>query len=524
MRNPEPELADVGRLARRFLTRAVEAARAKDRPLRRVLLDHLGPDAAMLPTASGTWPTWDHVNVQVGLDAWLAAAPARRHEIVGIGGGMSRHMDVSITDFVDVGGNVPGSAGAIGVMTEAVPCGPGGQLRACVVNGIYLVSDGDDRLAIMVRPVSRGPRAEVVLQVAGPTAAAAEATLDSIRQLALSGSVFRGQVLTFGPELLGLGIGAPLQFLERQAVSRSEVVLPEGLLAEIERQVLGVARLSGRLLASGQHLKRGILLHGAPGSGKTHTVSYLLGQMPSVTAIVISGRALGAITQACSLARSLQPAVVVVEDVDLIAEERTMRLGQMPLLFQLMNEMEGLGSADDVTFLLTTNRADLLEPALAARPGRVDLAAELPLPSAEARLALIQLYQGRLVLDVTPEGLDDVISRTEGVTAPFLKELLRKAALLAAEADDAGLEVTDSDSEATDAGLGGADSGLEVTDAGFESAGSSSADSGDDPIRVTDAHLAAALDRLFDEQSTLTRTLLGGAPGGAHERRASVAR
>jgi cell division protease FtsH len=56
--------------------------------------------------------------------------------------------------------------------------------------------------------------------------------------------------------------------------------------------------------------------------------------------------------------------------------------------------MEGLNSATDVTFLLTTNRADLIEPALAARPGRVDLAAELPLPDASARRALIRLYQG----------------------------------------------------------------------------------------------------------------------------------
>ena len=42
--------------------------------------------------------------------------------------------------------------------------------------------------------------------------------------------------------------------------------------------------------------------------------------------------------------------------------------------------MDGLNSGADVTFLLTTNRADLLEPALAARPGRVDLAAEPPHP------------------------------------------------------------------------------------------------------------------------------------------------
>lgn len=173
-----------------------------------------------------------------------------------------------------------------------------------------------------------------------------------------------------------------------------------------------------------------------------------------------------------SLARTLQPAVVVVEDVDLIAEERTLRPGQHPLLFQLLNEMEGLNSADDVTFLLTTNRVDLLEPALAARPGRVDLAAELPLADSTARRALIGLYQGRLVLDVSASGMDNAIARTEGVSAAFLKELLRKAALLSAESEPA-------------------------------------ADDGS-PIRVTDEHIASALDYLLEERNTVTRAMLGG--------------
>jgi ATP-dependent 26S proteasome regulatory subunit len=135
--------------------------------------------------------------------------------------------------------------------------------------------------------------------------------------------------------------------------------------------------------------------------------------------------------------------------------------------------MDGLNSGADVTFLLTTNRADLLEPALAARPGRVDLAAELPLPDADARRQLIRLYQGQLVLDLArPER---VIERTEGVTAAFLKELLRKAALLACEDDDS-----------------------------------------DGPIRVTDTYLDAALDQLLDTRNQLTRVLLGGEPPHPH--------
>jgi ATPase family associated with various cellular activities (AAA) len=468
------EFADVGRLARRLIDRAVETARTEHHPLRRVLLDHLGPDAAYLPTVSATWPSYEHVNVQVGVDAWLADDPAGRgHEVYGITGiGFMRQMEiVGIGDFLQASGDSAfGSAGAAGVMTTALPSGPGGQTHACVSHGVYLVHDGEARLAMVLQPVSRGPNAEVVLQIAGENQAHLDAVLREIQQLTSARSVFRGQVISFGPEVFGLGRQTPMNFLERPAVGRDQIVLPGEVLENIERQVLGVGRYSARLLASGQHLKRGILLHGAPGTGKTHTVRYLLGQLPDVTVIVISGRALGRIREACSVARTLQPAIVVVEDVDLIAEQREARPGEHPLLFQLLNEMDGLNSAADVTFLLTTNRADLLEPALAARPGRVDLAAELPVPDAAARRRLIQLYRGDLVLELTRE--DVLIERTEGVTAAFLKELLRKAALLACE-DDA---------------------------------------EGEGAIRVTDAHLSAALDQLLDSRNQLTRVLLGGEP------------
>jgi hypothetical protein len=93
------------------------------------------------------------------------------------------------------------------------------------------------------------------------------------------------------------------------------------------------------------------------------------------------------------------------------------------------------------------------------------------LPDAAARRALIRLYQGNLVLDGVD--LDTVITRTEGVTAPFIKELLRKSALLAAEDDGAG-------------------------------------EAGEGVIRVRDAHLRTALGQLLGSRSQLTRVLLGG--------------
>jgi hypothetical protein len=463
------ELADVFRLGRRLLRRAVVAARAQDQ-LQRLLSDHLGPGWASLPVVTGSWPAYDHVNVQTGLDAWLAA-PGREHVLAGITG--FRHVSFGLGDLAQPGGLDPG-IGQLGVGSVAfatVPAGPAGQARGCVRCGLYLIDDAGARLAVLLRGPGEHGSGEVSLEVAGGGQERAMHVLDEVQRLAIEHNVYRGQVVAFGGEMFGPGRAAPLSFLHRPRVDRSEVVLPDDLLDGIEQQVLGVARHAGQLLASGQHLKRGVLLHGAPGTGKTHTVRYLLGEMPGVTAVVISGGALQLIGQACSVARTLQPAVVVVEDVDLIAGQRDPRAGQHPLLFQLLNEMDGLGEDADVTFLLTTNRADMLEAALAARPGRVDHAAELPIPDASARRRLIRLYQGSLVLDLDDPEL--VISRTEGVTASFLKELLRRAALHAAQ-----------DQESPNAPA-------------------------DSPLRVTDAHMGAALDRLLDTRSQITRALLG---------------
>jgi ATP-dependent 26S proteasome regulatory subunit len=153
--------------------------------------------------------------------------------------------------------------------------------------------------------------------------------------------------------------------------------------------------------------------------------------------------------------------------VDLIAEERGMHGMTNPVLYDVLNAMDGIEEDADVAFLLTTNRADLLEPALAARPGRVDLAVEIALPDDDARRRLIDLYGRGLELRLDDQ--DAVVERTRGVTASFIKELMRKSAVLAAVASD-----------------------------------------GDGPLVVTDEHVDAALDELLDEESTLTRALLGG--------------
>lgn len=465
-----PEFADIGRLGRRVMQRTVAAARAEEESIGRLLASHLGTGDAAPPIAKGSWPAYDQVNVQTGLEAWLAE-PGRTHELVGLT--RFRHRDVSLADLLQ-GGGQPWSPGVGSVATEALPAGPDGATRDCVQCGIYLATDSDGVAALLVRgPEEHGAIDGVELEVTCSPPERASEIVGRIRELAVRHNVFRGHVIEFGDEVFSHSRGALLSFAERPVVEREQVILPPELLDGIERQVIGIARHAARLRASGQHLRRGVLLYGVPGTGKTHTIRYLLGRLPGTTVVLLSGCALGMIAEACSVARALQPSVVVVEDVDLIAEERDHHLGENPLLFELLNEMDGLAADNDVTFLLTTNRADLLEEALAARPGRVDHAAELPVPDADARARLVRLYQGNLVLDLSD--LDAVIGRTEGVTASFIKELLRRAALQAAEDGD---------------GEGARD---EV------------------PLRVSDANVAAALDQLLDTRSALTRVLLGGA-------------
>ena len=157
-----------------------------------------------------------------------------------------------------------------------------------------------------------------------------------------------------------------------------------------------------------------------------------MGRLADSTVMVLTGNSLMFIEQAAALARKLAPSVVVVEDVDLIAQDRGFSPMGNPLLFSLLDAMDGVAADADVTFVLTTNRVAVLEEALTQRPGRIDLAVEIPRPDAAGRRRLIELYAGGATVAAD---LDPVVAATEGATASAIKELMRRAVLRALEAD-----------------------------------------------------------------------------------------
>lgn len=388
------------------------------------LREHLGVDDTVedLPNTAASFPLVERANLQLALDT-LRAEGVESDEI-GLIPDIGHHSDVSLVGMVAGTWRGPGATVRQRVEVEVDV----DETIDCLAAGVVLTRFENVPVALLVYERQMRMPPKLVVEVVAAEAGVPRRFLARVRALMDEHNVMRGKVMTFSFGRYG---NFGIHFARLPEIAREDVVLDDEVLGAIERHALGITGNVEALRAAGQHVKRGLLLYGPPGTGKTHTVSYLLNAMPGRTGFILSGPAVDeAIGQAGTLARSLQPATIIIEDVDLVAMDRTMPgRSENDLLFQLLNEMDGLAGDADVLFVLTTNRVDLLEPALAARPGRVDQALELPLPDAQARRRLLELYlPGQSpTAELTPETMQRVLDRTDGVAAAFIKELARRA-------------------------------------------------------------------------------------------------
>ena len=384
------------------------------------LVAHLGADPRGLPGVVERLPVSERVNVQVALDEM------QRHrsdwELIGLQADIGNFGGFSITSL---------ATGRFGAHVSEQPveyvrlATSADESIKCFRSGLILTAHDGDPIGVLVFNVERGPQAETIVEVVSSRERSATAFLAELRSIMQDKNVFRGKVVSFS---WGMHGEFGLQFARVPVVQRDDVILPDPDLDAVEQHTIGMTRFAAELLDAGQHLRRGLLLYGPPGTGKTHTVMYLCNQLEGRTVLLLAGPALRAIGQAGTLARALAPSMIVIEDVDLIGMDRGLPGAEHnPLLFQLLNEMDGIGNDVDVIFLLTTNRIDLLEPALTARPGRVDRAIEIGLPDDEARRRLFELYLPDE--PISHEAVDVAVARTAGAAAAFIKELARRCVL-----------------------------------------------------------------------------------------------
>jgi hypothetical protein len=471
---PEEEARAFAAAFQSFLSWISTAAETDHRNEVTVLVgDFLGPAGLQHSVVSRDLPVFEHVNLQTAVNAW-SGEDGREVEVRGLL--LPPHYSLQLQEIV-ARESMPSHLRLVAPALTDLPNGPDSTL-GCLRLALLLVTDARGRYVLMIQaPGEHHPGLEV--EVAGLPVRQAQEVLGELDQLRSRLNVYRGHLLDVTVNPFG---EVTLAFLPPPRLSRDDVVLPDAVLGRVERHALGVAAHRDALLAAGQHLKRGLLLYGPPGTGKTHTTRYLLGQMTGYTRLILTGRALTGVGSVTDLARDLQPSAVVLEDVDLVAEDRSAGPRSSPVLFDLLNAMDGAAADADLLFLLTTNRADLLEPALAARPGRVDVAVEIDLPDGPARERLLALYGRGVPLSLTEQDIASAVERAEGTTASFLKELIRRSVLEALQDEPGGREVPP----------------------------------------VTGTHLSRALDDLLDSAQGVTRTLLGVGvdpttlpPGGA---------
>jgi ATP-dependent Clp protease adapter protein ClpS len=268
----------------------------------------------------------------------------------------------------------------------------------CLHNGLWLRQMGELRYAVLLsfhREYDR--EATIRIEIAVPAGTAGETLVRrafaALEEAVHAARSYRGKILSLegGADYRGRSRGVRVHRLP--PVDRADVILPKRTLRLLDRNVLSFVDSRESLRRLGQSTRKGILLYGPPGTGKTHTIRYLATNLSGHTTLIITAEQVALLGSYMNLARLLRPTMVVIEDVDLIARDRgDMGPCEEPLLNKLLNEMDGLKEDADILLVLTTNRPEELESALAGRPGRIDQAIEVPLPDAVGRAKLIRLY------------------------------------------------------------------------------------------------------------------------------------
>jgi hypothetical protein len=307
------------------------------------------------------------------------------------------------------------------------------EVARCLGNALWLCADGDLRYAVVLSQdresrTETGIRIEIAVPAGARGAALVQDGFCTLAAAVNDARAYRGKILSLEQPSQYRGTADAIRVHRLPSVRRDALVLPDATVAAIERSILNFAEVRPALRALGQSTRKGVLLYGSPGTGKTHTIRYLAGHLPDHTTLIITAEQIALLGQYMTLARVLQPAMVVIEDADLIARDREHSGGlcQEVLLNKLLNEMDGLNEEADILFVLTTNRPQVLEAALANRPGRIDEAIEIPLPDYRGREQLIRLY-GR-GLEIKSSIVSEAVRRTQGVSAAFIKEMMRRVA------------------------------------------------------------------------------------------------
>jgi cell division protease FtsH len=213
------------------------------------------------------------------------------------------------------------------------------------------------------------------------------------------------------------------------------------------RELVDMLRDPGRYRRLGASIPRGVLLEGAPGTGKTLLARAVAGEanVPFFSSSasefieMVVGVGASRVRELFGEARKVAPTIVFIDEIDAVGRARG-RSGSAggvdereQTLNQILTEMDGFSGFEGVIVIAATNRIDVLDPAL-LRPGRFDRRVTVGAPDKRGRRAILAVHARDTPLAQSVD-LDRLASITPGMVGADLANLVNEAALLAARRD-----------------------------------------------------------------------------------------
>ncbi|MGD1990261.1 MAG: ATP-dependent zinc metalloprotease FtsH [Chromatiales bacterium] len=244
----------------------------------------------------------------------------------------------------------------------------------------------------------------------------------------------------------------PVEQAEKPPVTFDDVAGQENAKREVS-ELVEFLRDPERFRRLGADVPHGVLLMGAPGTGKTLLARALAGEagVPffSISASefieVFVGVGASRVRKLFEAAKEQAPSILFIDELDSVGRTRGTGLGgghdeREQTLNQILAEMDGFSGHEAVIVLAATNRPDVLDPAL-LRPGRFDRHVMLDLPDSKDRLAILKVHSRKVKLGDDID-LGKIASGTPGFSGADLRNLVNEAALLAARENSESVQMS----------------------------------------------------------------------------------
>lgn len=265
---------------------------------------------------------------------------------------------------------------------------------------------------------------------------------------------FMRQMQTGGNKALSFGKAKAKMISEKTVKTTfADVAGIEEAKAEVQ-EIIDFLKDPQKFQKLGGKIPKGVLLVGAPGTGKTLLARAIAGEA-GVPFFSISGSdfvemfvGVGAsrVRDLFDQAKKTSPCIIFIDEIDAVGRHRGAGLGgghdeREQTLNQLLVEMDGFEANQGVIIIAATNRPDVLDPAL-LRPGRFDRQVVVPQPDVKGRLEILKVHTKNIPLD-EHVNLDEIARGTPGFSGADLENLVNESALLAARKGKSKVERSD---------------------------------------------------------------------------------